>query len=73
MRYWLKELRKERNMTMAEVAKKAGISQSYYRDIENGRRGYEVPVRTATAIAEVLGFPWEKFFSSTKDERMGIC
>lgn len=52
-REWLKIKRLEKKMSMAEVASKAGIAQGYYSDIENGKRGYQVPVKTAMAIAEV--------------------
>lgn len=68
MREWLKVIRKEKKMSMAQVAAEAGISQSYYSDIENGRRGYLVPVRTATAIADVLGFPWEIFYQKEESK-----
>lgn len=62
MRDWLKAYRKDRKMTMTAVANAAGISQSYYSDIENGKRGYIIPVHTARAIALVLGFDWERFY-----------
>lgn len=66
-RTWLKEIRKEKKMSMANVAENAGIGQGYYCDIENGKRGYEVPVRTAKAIASTLGFPWEQFYEGKEE------
>lgn len=72
MREWLRAIRKEKKMTMAAVAKKAQISQTYYSDIEhnryangeNRRKGNSIPVHTAKKIANALGFPWEMFYSS---------
>jgi putative transcriptional regulator len=60
MREWLYEARKNKNFTMAEVATKANISESYYSKIESGNRN--VPVHTAKKIAKVLGFDWTKFY-----------
>lgn len=60
MRSWLKEIRKQKGMTMQKVALASGISLVYYDKIENGTRN--VPVKTAKRIAEALGFPWQKFF-----------
>ena len=63
-RTWLKKKRQEQKMSMAQISAAAGIAQSYYSDIENGKRNYHIPVRTAMAIASVLGFPWKEFYES---------
>jgi len=60
MREWLFEIRKRKNLTMAEVAARSNISESYYSLIENGNRN--VPVHTAKKIAKVLDFNWTKFY-----------
>ncbi len=60
MRKWLFEIRKNKNLTMAEVAARSNISESYYSMIESGNR--DVPVHTAKKIAKVLGFNWTKFY-----------
>ena len=60
MREWLYKARKNKNLTMAEVAAKSNISESYYSMIENGNR--DVSVKTAKKIAKVLGFDWTKFY-----------
>jgi transcriptional regulator with XRE-family HTH domain len=60
VRKWLKELREKRSFTMKTVAERAGISECYYSQIENGSRN--CPVETAKKIAVVLGFEWTKFF-----------
>ncbi len=55
---WLAELRGSR--TQAEMAKEIGIAQSTYASIEIGIRHPSVPM--AKKIAEVMGFPWARFF-----------
>lgn len=37
-RLWMADLRKKRGLSQAVVAKKLGISQSYYASIETGQR-----------------------------------
>ena len=53
-REWLYEARKNKNLTMAEVAARSNISESYYSMIESGNRN--VPVHTAKKIAKTLDF-----------------
>ncbi|KAA1180872.1 helix-turn-helix transcriptional regulator [Paenibacillus sp. NPDC058367] len=60
MRSWLKELRETLGKTHEQVADEAGISRSYYTNIEVGTKTPAVPA--AKAIASVLKFPWENFF-----------
>ena len=60
MRSWLKTIRIKAGKTMKSVAEKAGISESYYSQIENGVRNASVPV--AKKIAEILGFDLQIFF-----------
>ena len=57
---WLKKIRTEKAMTLAEVAERAEISESYYCQIENGKRG--VPVHTAQRIAGALDIDWQRFY-----------
>ncbi len=64
---WLKNFRVQANQTLAEVAVKAGISESYYCQIENGVRN--APVHTAKKIAAVLGFDWQKFFEDEVEQK----
>ena len=60
VRDWLKVLRIEKNMTMRDVAHGARISESYYSQIENGKRSPSV--NAAKAIGATLGFPWTRMF-----------
>ena len=62
MREWVKELRKNQNLTIGEAAKKCEVSKSYYEKIENGTRN--VPVATAKKIAAAFGFEWVRFYEN---------
>lgn len=62
MRTWLVILRKEKNMTQAELARRVGISQPSLFAIE---RGHNAPKpENAKRIAEILGFPWTRFYDN---------
>lgn len=60
MRVKLANLREGRNLTQAEISKKASISQGYYSDIESGTR-CPSPV-VAGRIARVLELREEEMF-----------
>lgn len=63
MRDWLVTLRAGRSQS--KVAKEIGIAQSTYASIETG---YRTPsVETAQKIADVLGFPWTRFFENVEE------
>ena len=63
MRDWLVTLRAGRSQS--KVAKESGIAQSTYASIETG---YRTPsVETAKKIADVLGFPWTRFFENVEE------
>lgn len=62
MREWLKSFRNNKKLTQKIVAKKAGISRSFYTEIENDIK--DPSVTTAKKIAETLGFNWIIFFES---------
>ena len=63
MRDWLVTLRAGRSQS--KVAKEIGIAQSTYATIETG---YRTPsVETAKKIADVLGFPWTRFFENVEE------
>ena len=63
MRDWLVALRAGRSQS--KVAKEIGIAQSTYASIETG---YRTPsVETAKKIADVLGFPWTRFFENVEE------
>ena len=57
---WLKAQRTRLGLSTYQVAKEAGISQTYYWLIENGRK---IPtVKVAKRIASILLFSWTDFF-----------
>lgn len=61
MREWLKKAREKASLNHQEVADGAGITRSYYTNIENGIK--TPSVKAAKSIANVLKFPWENFFA----------
>lgn len=63
MQPWLREKRKAAGLTQSKTALRAGISQTYYAQIEAGKRGNRLPVNTAKRIALVLGFDWTLFYA----------
>ena len=60
MRTWLREIRKGKNFTLKQVAKKSGISESAYCLIERVNRNPSVNV--AKKIAKALSFSWTRFY-----------
>ena len=57
MREWLKNARTEKNLTMAEIGSKLGISESYYCSIENGTRQRKMDCVLAGALSAILEMP----------------
>lgn len=57
VRDWLKESRLERGMTMAEIAKRLDLTESYYSRIESGERQKKMDILLAHRLSEVLGIP----------------
>ena len=53
----IKKLRTNLGLSMAEVARRVGVSKAYISDIEKGR---EPSVQTLARIAEVLGADWRE-------------
>jgi putative transcriptional regulator len=59
-REWLKELRKDRNLTGRAAAAEIGISHNYLFEIENGVRNPSG--KLALKIATYYGFDMSRFF-----------
>lgn len=57
-RDWLKDLRKEKGLTVRAIAPLVGISFSHYNDIENGRRNPSLYI--AIKMSDFLGFDIKK-------------
>ena len=55
MREWLRTARREKKLTMKDMAAALGISESYYCAIENGERQKRLDIMVASTLAEVLG------------------
>lgn len=62
MRLWLRELRKDKDVSVEIISIKCGIAQSYYSLIETGKRNPSVAV--AQKIAMLLDFDWTLFFNN---------
>lgn len=57
MREWLKKLRNGKNLTMKDMAKRLGISESYYCAIENGERQQKMNMVLASALSAIFEIP----------------
>ena len=57
-RDWLKDLRKEKGLTVRKIAPLLGISFSHYNDIENGRRNPSL--KLAVKMSDFLEFDVKK-------------
>ena len=62
MRTYLKDLRVNAELTQAEMAKKLGISESYYSLIENGHRKNDLTTAMAQQISKIFGITIGKVF-----------
>lgn len=54
MRAWLKELRESNNLTQAQMAKRLGITQNYYCEIETGKKQADLFFSTAIKLAGIF-------------------
>ena len=57
---WLKDIRLKLDLTQEQVAERAGISRTFYTEIETGSK--KPSNKTAKKIAQVLNFDWVIFF-----------
>ena len=57
MREYLLTLRKEKNFTQKEIARKLDVSESYYNQIENGERQKNMDISLVNRLAVVLEVP----------------
>ena len=60
MRQWLLDIRENYELSRYDVAKKVGITTSYYRMIENNERTPSVNI--AKQLGILLNFSWTLFF-----------
>ena len=54
MRLWLRDLRKEKGLTMKAVAGSIGISEGYYCSIENGDKQKRMDTALILGLAKAL-------------------
>lgn len=55
MREFLRDLRKERKLSQDDIAKRMGLTQSFYSMIETGERVERMNLEMAIKLANVLG------------------
>lgn len=65
MREWLRKIRADADLSEMEVARRAGIAQPFYHNIEMGIKNPSVD--TAKRIAATLNFGWTMFFADEED------
>lgn len=63
MRDWLKEKRTEKGMTMAEMAKRLDLSESYYSKIESGDRQRKMDIRLVSKLCKILDISIEEIIT----------
>jgi len=51
----IREQRKAKGLSVAELAEKAGLSESMIEKLEQGARGQRIPAATAFVIADLFG------------------
>lgn len=69
MRSWLKAVRKEKRMTLSDVAAALGISESYYCLIENNERQKRMDISLVSKLSAVLEIPITKIVQLEQKER----
>lgn len=69
MRSWLKSVRKEKRMTLSDVAAALGISESYYCLIENNERQKRMDISLVSKLSAVLEIPITKIVQLEQKER----
>lgn len=57
MRDWLKGKRTERGLTMAQMAERLDLTESYYSLVESGKRQQKMDIVLAAKLSTVLAFP----------------
>lgn len=62
MREWLKAKRSEKGLTMAQMAEKLSITESYYSYIEAGERQKKMDVSLVGKLSAALDIPVEEIF-----------
>lgn len=63
MRDWLKDRRTQAGMTMAEMAAKLDLTESYYSRIENGDRQKKMDIVLVGKLSAVLDLPVNEIMS----------
>lgn len=68
MRDWLKQKRAEKGLTMAEMATKLDLTESYYSRIENGDRQKKMDIALLCKLSDVLGMATDEIILLERTE-----
>jgi putative transcriptional regulator len=68
-RDWMKILRKEKDLTVREIAEILGISYQHYSDVESGRRNPSIEL--SLKMAEFFNEPIESFLEDRTKFKKG--
>lgn len=71
-RYWLIDLRRNKNLTIQSVSTQAKISKQYYSMLENGQRGKHLGFLIGVRIARGLGISAEMFYEYEEKYRKAM-
>jgi transcriptional regulator with XRE-family HTH domain len=61
-RYWLMDIRRNKELSVQEVSLKSNISKQYYSMIENGLRGQRISFLAGARVARALGLTLDEFY-----------
>ena len=59
-RQYLIDYRKENGIKAADMAERLGLSESYYSQIENGKRQKNMDIALVAVISKVTGIPLQE-------------
>lgn len=69
MREWLRDARRQKALTMKQMARKLHISESYYCSIENGYRQRDMDISLAEKIGSTLNIPLKQILKFEQSQR----
>ena len=68
MRDWLKQKRTEKGLTMADIAKKLDLTESYYSRIESGDRQKIMDISILRKLSSVFGMTAEEIINLEEEK-----
>jgi len=68
MRDWLKQKRTEKGLTMADIAEKLDLTESYYSRIESGDRQKIMDISILRKLSSVFGMTAEEIINLEEEK-----